>query len=245
MKLSMMVLITSSTPNRCLSQAAMPDHAAPAAAPPHKARGNPIADWAMGGQVVANPANTVAAVAPARNWPSAPMLRTPARNAMATANPVRMSGVARTRVAETIAYSDPSDPRQNAPSAWAILAVSATISPTLWTSARGRSAQASASDRGAGCGAPPSGCAHRSGKVPPTALDNVYNREDHRPPSPGVIGGSARTAAHQPACCTSDRWRHAEARATEDFTLRSIQSCAGRIGPAVDTQFAPSRGRVS
>src|SRR5256885_1252793 len=39
------------------------------------------------------------------------MLNTPARNAMATASPVMMSGVARTRVPDPIAYHDPNDPR--------------------------------------------------------------------------------------------------------------------------------------
>ena len=58
-----------------------------------------------------------AAVAPASSWPSAPMFITPAVNARVTARPVRISGVARTSVAEKTAYCEPNEPCQRAPSA--------------------------------------------------------------------------------------------------------------------------------
>ena len=41
---------------------------------------------------------TVAPIAPMMNWPSTPMLNTPLRKAIATARPVKMSGLAATRV---------------------------------------------------------------------------------------------------------------------------------------------------
>ena len=40
----------------------------------------------------------VAPIAPMMNWPSTPILNTPLRKAMATARPVKISGVAATRV---------------------------------------------------------------------------------------------------------------------------------------------------
>src|ERR1051325_6525666 len=45
------------------------------------------------------------------------MLKTPARNAIATARPVRMSGVARTSVPDENAYHDPKPPFTSAASA--------------------------------------------------------------------------------------------------------------------------------
>src|SRR5689334_8932290 len=45
------------------------------------------------------------------------MLNTPARNAIATANPVRTSGVARTSVPDAKAYQEPTEPLQSAAAA--------------------------------------------------------------------------------------------------------------------------------
>ena len=97
-----MVLITSSTPRRRRTAAGG------AQAPPAMAgeedrdreRTAPLAG--------ATPRH--APVAPARSCPSAPMFKTPARNARATASPVRMRGVARTSVAEQTRSYEPIEP---------------------------------------------------------------------------------------------------------------------------------------
>src|SRR5665213_589506 len=94
MKLSMIVLITSSTANRDLNHAAIAAQIPPAIAPATSASGSanhPIVAGAL------TPIHA-AAVAPAMNWPSAPIFQIPARNAIATARPVIMSGVAGTSV---------------------------------------------------------------------------------------------------------------------------------------------------
>src|SRR3954471_24859659 len=66
------------------------------------------------GKVGTASANAVAAAAPTTNCPSAPMLNTPARNAIATASPARISGVARTSVPDPNAYHEPNAPLNNA-----------------------------------------------------------------------------------------------------------------------------------
>ena len=113
------MLITSSTANRARSHAAIAAHDAPAAAPESSAATSVNTPPDRNAKAVA-----VAAAAPTRNWPSTPMLKTPAPNAHATARPVRISGMARTSVAENTAYCDPNAPRNNA------VAAARTSAPT-------------------------------------------------------------------------------------------------------------------
>ncbi len=229
-----------------------------------------MADCARWGHAAAAPAQIVAAVAPARNWPSAPMLSTPARKAIATASPVRMSGVARTRVAETMAYSEPSDPCQNAASACVMLADSMTINPIFWTTRPPRlamievraavakrpesrragrslavcasdSPQSSVSDRSARCCASCRARAGRRERVLSAALDNVYNREDHSPRRP-AWPTDALASPRAPAGALRERMKcHAHGTDDRCFTQCSIRFVAGPIGPVVDTQ-EPHRG---
>ena len=76
-------------------------------------------------------ATVVPAVAPSRNWPSAPMLNTPARKAIATASPVSTSGVARTSVPDPNAYQDPNAPVKSAVIARPTLAPVAASIPAV------------------------------------------------------------------------------------------------------------------
>ena len=90
---------TTKLRNLTRSKAAIPAQSPPATAP--------IARATTGFQWLFDRAGSnetpAAAAAPASSWPSAPMLNTPARKAIATDNPVRISGVARTSVADVIA----------------------------------------------------------------------------------------------------------------------------------------------
>src|SRR5258708_39527139 len=108
----MIVLITSSTPNRRRRTAAMPAQSAPPHAPAISAT-----TIAIGPPLGAMTPTTVANVAPSNNWPSAPMLNTPARNAIDTAHPDNINGTARTSVEDVRAYHEPKDPPHNATSA--------------------------------------------------------------------------------------------------------------------------------
>src|SRR5512146_1025322 len=95
--------MTSSTWKRVRSTDGIHAHAAPPTAPAMSStRG---ADHPS---VLPHVSPTAAAaVAPASNCPSAPMLKTPPRNAIATARPVRIRGVDRTSVADVKAYHEP------------------------------------------------------------------------------------------------------------------------------------------
>ena len=86
---SMIVLMTSCTPRRTLSQAAMSAHAAPADIAPaaHSASSSGA------GRSTACPSHA-AASAPTVNCPSAPMLKTPALSPTATESPVSVSTAA-------------------------------------------------------------------------------------------------------------------------------------------------------
>src|SRR4051812_6049451 len=103
----MIVLMTSSTPNRTRSTAATEAHAAPAAAATNRANMMSSADGSASSG--AESTSAVAAAAPQRNCPSAPMLKTPALNATDTAHPVSINGTVRTRVDEVNAYQLPSE----------------------------------------------------------------------------------------------------------------------------------------
>src|SRR5687768_15730432 len=130
MKFSMIVLITSSTPNRCFRNAAIPAHPAPATPPMMSADGIAAAI----GHRAAAKARAVELAAPARIWPSTPMFQTPALNAMATASPPRMSGTVRTSVTDARAYDEPNEPCQSAPSARPGSCPASAIEPTRRTS---------------------------------------------------------------------------------------------------------------
>src|ERR1043165_8351663 len=88
----------------------MPAQAAPAIAPAQRIAGTRT----HAGSEAAPRTTATPAAAPTSNCPSAPMLNTPARNAMATASPVRISGVAWTRVPDPNAYHDPNAPARSA-----------------------------------------------------------------------------------------------------------------------------------
>ena len=92
------------------SSAANPAHRPPAPAPAMSA----IQELTALVPIIGNCETAAAAAAPASSWPSPPMLNTPARNAIATESPVRMTGVARTRVPDVMAYPEPIDPRTSA-----------------------------------------------------------------------------------------------------------------------------------
>src|SRR6478672_2321407 len=109
-KFSMIVLMTSRTAKRERRNAARDAHPAPPTAEAASASTTTIA----AGKPPSVSATAAPAAAPASSWPSAPMFRTPARKAIATATPVSISGMARTSVAEVNAYHDPNDPRQSA-----------------------------------------------------------------------------------------------------------------------------------
>src|SRR6202034_86859 len=65
----------------------------PITAPPTNAPTRQTITWMTGGRLTPKPSQ-VATIAPPTHWPAAPMLNNPARNAIATDKPVRMSGVA-------------------------------------------------------------------------------------------------------------------------------------------------------
>src|SRR5258708_1530908 len=117
----MMVLITSSTAKRARNQAATPAQAAPASAPASNAAKGESTPADGNSRAVA-----AAADAPTMNWPSTPMLKTPAEKAHATASPVRMRGIALTSVADKIAYREPKAPRTIASAATSAFAPETT-----------------------------------------------------------------------------------------------------------------------
>ena len=94
MKFSMIVVTTSCAPVHAFSAPGMKPHPAPVRAPAPIATGT-----AMSGGAPATEAPTAAApTAPMRNWPCAPMLKSPALKPSPTAKPPRMSGAAATIV---------------------------------------------------------------------------------------------------------------------------------------------------
>jgi hypothetical protein len=96
-QLSMIVEITSWAPTVALRIPAMPAMAPPATIPATRQtrmRGSP----GMSTTLVSSPATRTAVIEPARYWPWPPMLKSPHRNAKATARPVSTSGTQRMRV---------------------------------------------------------------------------------------------------------------------------------------------------
>jgi hypothetical protein len=91
MKFIMMVLMTSWAPVHALSAPGTAPHSAPAAAPAASATGRATS---AGVSIGSAPPASAVANAPTASWPSAPMLKSPARKASATDSPVRSSGVA-------------------------------------------------------------------------------------------------------------------------------------------------------
>ena len=109
-ELSMIVVTTSWAPDHAFKAPGIQPHAAPAAIPASRA-----AVMAIGAGAVARAAPTpAAAVAARRNWPSPPMLKSPALKPIPTASPPRTSGVA-SRIVVKIADSDPIEPWRSAP----------------------------------------------------------------------------------------------------------------------------------
>ena len=108
-----MVVMTSPTPRRVRMSAGNSAQTAPAT---HEAR-RTAGRTSSAGRVPAFRPTQTPAMAPAYSCPSAPMFHTPARKAMATASPDRMSGTARTRVTEKRADGLPTVPRTMAPAA--------------------------------------------------------------------------------------------------------------------------------
>src|ERR1700694_449494 len=104
----MIVVITSLAPWRARSQPAMNAHAAPPAAPAAKHNAISIG----GGRCRAAPA-TAAHKAPMTSWPSAPILNSPARKAIATPSPVNSNIVVCVSVSAAPAV-EPSAPCNNA-----------------------------------------------------------------------------------------------------------------------------------
>ncbi len=90
----MIVEITSLAPVVALSTPAIPAQTAPA----RQAATIATTMRIQAGSPVSSEATTTAAIDPMMYWPFPPMLKRPARNANATARPVRMSGVVRISV---------------------------------------------------------------------------------------------------------------------------------------------------
>src|SRR6476661_7312833 len=90
------------------------------------------------------------------------MLNTPARNATAIAQPVSMSGMARTSVAEVSAYQDPTDPVHNASSAAATSYLPSMSSSTMAARMPPTAPSATITERMACERATMSGAQHRS-----------------------------------------------------------------------------------
>ena len=84
----------------------------PHAAPPMKPMKSESSRSSGNGRPIQAP-TTAATKAPTKNWPWAPMLNSPARNAKATERPVRISGVVAFRVFP-IPRRLPSDPSRRA-----------------------------------------------------------------------------------------------------------------------------------
>jgi len=90
----MMVVMTSLAPVRALRKPGMNPQAAPVSTP-HSVEIRMIRNIGCSLRAMAAVA---APNAPRTNWPSTPMLNAPLRNEIATARPVKMSGVAATSV---------------------------------------------------------------------------------------------------------------------------------------------------
>src|SRR6266852_4306298 len=91
-----MVVTTSCAPRQALRKPAMPPQIAPARMLASSIVG---ISAQLGHEVNVRPTMS-AAIAPTANWPAAPILKRPARKAIATERLVKMSGVALTRVLE-------------------------------------------------------------------------------------------------------------------------------------------------
>ena len=91
MKFSITVVMISLTSNLAFKYPASMAHSAPAAAAPTKSTGRRTA---LGSPVPMTSLTKNAPIAPAKSCPSAPMFQTRALNAIAAANPVKISGVA-------------------------------------------------------------------------------------------------------------------------------------------------------
>ena len=86
-----MVVMTSCAPTRAFRTAGMNAHAAPKRAAPIRISGT----LSTPGSPASRSPSHAPASEPSTSWPLAPMLNRFARNAKATASPVKMSGVAR------------------------------------------------------------------------------------------------------------------------------------------------------
>ena len=105
----MIVTMTSCAPVFAFRKPGTKPHAAPPMIPARSASGR----WMkIGSPVMLKPTST-AVMPPMSSWPSPPMLNRPARNAIATDRPARMSGVAAVRVSE-IALTEPTEPTSRA-----------------------------------------------------------------------------------------------------------------------------------
>ena len=98
MKFSSKVVTTSSTPSRAFKSAGPSSINAPASAAASIISTNNTGIGQSKPVPPCMPPTATAANAPAYNWPSAPMLKSRARNATATARPVRINGMARVSV---------------------------------------------------------------------------------------------------------------------------------------------------
>ena len=104
-RLSMIVVMTSCAPVAALSQPGIAAQAAPASTPARSASGRCMK---IGSPWMENPTAT-AAMPPAIIWPSAPMLKSPARKPSATPRAASVTGAAAVSVSDS-AESDPNDP---------------------------------------------------------------------------------------------------------------------------------------
>src|SRR5215218_7922871 len=107
----MMVVITGCAPKYALSTPGIAPQRKPASREPARTRG-----IATGPREPRDTPSQAAVMAPMKNWPSPPMLKSPARKATATARPVKIRGVALSSV-RPMASGDPNAPRRSAPKA--------------------------------------------------------------------------------------------------------------------------------
>src|SRR5712692_3031637 len=105
-----MVVTTSCAPRQALRKPAIPPQIAPASMLASSIVG---INTQLGHEVNVRP-TTSAAIAPTANWPAAPMLKRPARKAIATEILAKMSGETLTRVSE-IFDREPYEPVKRAP----------------------------------------------------------------------------------------------------------------------------------
>src|SRR3712207_288016 len=110
-KFSMIVVITSCAPKYALRKPGIAPQRNPVTTQPSRTRIIPRGPR--------NPRDTpsqAAVMAPIKNWPSPPMLKSPTRKATATARPVKIRGVAFSRVRPS-SVGPPNAPRRSAPKA--------------------------------------------------------------------------------------------------------------------------------